>query len=117
MYIIAGDSEVLRDEIIYLAHRAAYPSEYPVRESVLKEARRQQENVEKFTKPTKVHLQVFDGMCHVPTVFMFTKSVSDFHLYSLIVRRLMDWLGTIRVQIDIGIRPACHPIASRSCRT
>ncbi|KAJ3533909.1 hypothetical protein NMY22_g7140 [Coprinellus aureogranulatus] len=74
LYIIAGDSEVLRDEIIYLAHRAAYPTEYPVRESVLKEACRQQENVEKFTKPTKVHLQVFDGMCHVVTVFMFTKS-------------------------------------------
>lgn len=67
---------MLRDEIVYLAHRAAYPNAYPVRESVLKEARRQQENVEKFTRPTKVHLQVFDGMCHVVTVFMFTKSVS-----------------------------------------
>ena len=76
LYIIAGDGEVLRDEIVYLAHRAAYPDEYPVRGSVLKEARRQQKNMEKFTKPTKVHLQVFDGMCHVVTVFMFTKSVS-----------------------------------------
>jgi acetyl esterase/lipase len=76
LYIIAGDGEMLRDEIVYLAHRAAYPNAYPVRESVLKEARRQQENVEKFTRPTKVHLQVFDGMCHVVTVFMFTKSVS-----------------------------------------
>lgn len=68
---------MLRDEIVYLAHRAAYPDAYPARESVLKKARRQQENVEKFTRPTKVHLQVFDGMCHVVTVFMFTKSVSS----------------------------------------
>ncbi|KAJ2931623.1 hypothetical protein H1R20_g5347, partial [Candolleomyces eurysporus] len=74
LYIIAGDSEMLRDEIIYFAHRAAHPSDYPVREAVLKDARRQRENAEKFTTPTKVHLQVFDGMPHVLTVFMFTKS-------------------------------------------
>ncbi|RXW25139.1 hypothetical protein EST38_g704 [Candolleomyces aberdarensis] len=74
LYIIAGDSEMLRDEIIYFAHRAAHPSDYPVREAVLKGARRQRENAAKFTTPTKVHLQVFDGMPHVLTVFMFTKS-------------------------------------------
>ncbi|KAF5333486.1 hypothetical protein D9611_002644 [Ephemerocybe angulata] len=74
LYILAGDGEVLRDEIIYLAHRAAYPSQYPVRDSVLEEVTRQRENVDKFTKPTQVHLQVFDGMCHVLTVFMFTDS-------------------------------------------
>ncbi|TFK22340.1 lipase/esterase [Coprinopsis marcescibilis] len=74
LYILAGDGEMLRDEIIYLAHRAALPSEYPVRPEILKEARRQADNANKFTKPTKVHLQVFDGMCHVLTVFMFEKS-------------------------------------------
>ncbi|ESK94434.1 putative lipase esterase from carbohydrate esterase family ce10 [Moniliophthora roreri MCA 2997] len=74
MYIIAGDGEVLRDEIIYIAHRAAHPQDYPTRRSVLKDARRQQENAEKFMTPTKVHLQVFDGMCHVLPVFMFTPS-------------------------------------------
>ncbi|THH31314.1 hypothetical protein EUX98_g2870 [Antrodiella citrinella] len=74
LYILAGDGEVLRDEIIYLAHKAANPKEYPARGGVLKQGRRQQENVEKFQTPTKVHLQVYDGMCHVLTVFTFTDS-------------------------------------------
>lgn len=54
LYIIAGDGEVLRDEIVYMAHKAANPSEYPTRSGVLREARRQKENAEKFTTPTKV---------------------------------------------------------------
>lgn len=54
LYIIAGNSEVLRDEIVHLAHRAAHPTDYPVRQGILKEGRRQRENVEKFTTPTKV---------------------------------------------------------------
>ncbi|KAL4249093.1 hypothetical protein ABKN59_005778 [Abortiporus biennis] len=74
LYILAGDGEVLRDEIIYLAHKAAHPREYPTWRGVLEEGRRQRENAEKFQTPTKVHLQVFDGMCHVLTVFMFTDS-------------------------------------------
>ncbi|KAJ8698470.1 hypothetical protein PTI98_005176 [Pleurotus ostreatus] len=74
LYIIAGEGEVLRDEIVYTAHRAAHPDQYPARKGVLREGRRQKENAEKFTTPTKVHLQVFDGMCHVPTVFSFTES-------------------------------------------
>ncbi|KAG2013285.1 endoplasmic reticulum protein [Coprinopsis cinerea AmutBmut pab1-1] len=74
LYIIAGDGEVLRDEIIYLAHRAAHPSEFPARKGLVRDSQRQKENVKNFTKPTKVHLQVFDGMCHVLTVFMFASS-------------------------------------------
>ncbi|KAH0587778.1 hypothetical protein H2248_006536 [Termitomyces sp. 'cryptogamus'] len=74
LYILAGNDEVLRDEIIYLAHRAAHPSEYPLRHGVMQDGHRQKENAERFTNPTKVHLQVFDGMCHVLTVFTFTKS-------------------------------------------
>ncbi|KJA29849.1 hypothetical protein HYPSUDRAFT_31857 [Hypholoma sublateritium FD-334 SS-4] len=74
LYIIAGDGEVLRDEVIYLAHKAAHPSDYPTRQRVLRDSARQRENAKKFTTPTKVHLQVFDGMCHVLTVFMFTES-------------------------------------------
>ncbi|KAI5124948.1 hypothetical protein M0805_007375 [Coniferiporia weirii] len=71
LYIIAGDHEVLRDEIIYLAHRAAYPEEFPPRKEAIPGTKRQATNVGKFTTPTKVHLQVFDGMCHVLTVFTF----------------------------------------------
>ncbi|KIY74201.1 alpha/beta-hydrolase [Cylindrobasidium torrendii FP15055 ss-10] len=73
LYIMAGDGEVLRDEITYMAHRAAHPKDYPVRKGAL-ESERQRRNAKQFTEPTKVHLQVFDGMCHVLTVFTFTES-------------------------------------------
>lgn len=72
LYIIAGSGEALRDEVIYLAHRAARPQDYPVREGALQDSQRQRENIERFKTPTKVHLQVFDEMCHVLTVFTYT---------------------------------------------
>ncbi|KAI0045124.1 alpha/beta-hydrolase [Auriscalpium vulgare] len=74
LYILAGDGELLRDEIIHIAHRAAHPEEYPVRKGVIRDGRRQRENAGKFTTPTKVHLQIYDGMPHVLTVFTFTDS-------------------------------------------
>ena len=52
---------MLRDEIIYLAHKAANPAEYPARNGVIRGGWRQKENARKFTTPTKVHLQVYDG--------------------------------------------------------
>ncbi|KAG8741808.1 hypothetical protein FRC10_002407 [Ceratobasidium sp. 414] len=71
LYITAGGGEVLRDEIIYLAHRAADPASYPLRDELL--ARGQQRQIaERWTQGTPVHLQVFDGMCHVLTAFAFT---------------------------------------------
>ncbi|KAJ7240331.1 Alpha/Beta hydrolase protein [Mycena haematopus] len=91
MYILAGDDEVLRDEIVYLAHRAAHPEKYPVRKGVLSSARRQKSNAERFTEPTQVHLQVFDDMCHVLTVFTFTESAK--HAYRSIgafVKHVID---------------------------
>ncbi|EST07742.1 Alpha/beta hydrolase fold-3 [Kalmanozyma brasiliensis GHG001] len=73
LYILAGDAEVLRDEIIYLAHRAAHPSRYPLRKDLLDHSARNRENAEKYDgTPTKVHLQVYDQMCHVLTAFAFT---------------------------------------------
>ncbi|KZP24716.1 alpha/beta-hydrolase [Athelia psychrophila] len=76
LYIMAGDGEVLRDEIVYIAHRAAHPADYPARAGVMRDGRRQRENAERWTEPTRVHLQVFDGMCHVLTVFTFTPAAS-----------------------------------------
>lgn len=54
LYILAGNGEVLRDEIIYMAHKAAHPKEYPAREGILRAGRRQRENAEKFQEPTRV---------------------------------------------------------------
>jgi acetyl esterase/lipase len=54
LYIIAGRAESLRDEIIYLAHKCAAPDQYRVRAGILEGSKRQQENVDKYTTPTKV---------------------------------------------------------------
>ena len=35
----------MRDEIIYIAHKAAHPKDYPTRKGVLKEGRRQREQL------------------------------------------------------------------------
>ncbi|CDS01955.1 uncharacterized protein SPSC_03047 [Sporisorium scitamineum] len=73
LYILAGDAEVLRDEIVYLAHRAAHPHRYPLRKDLLDHSARNRENAEKYdSQPTKVHLQIYDQMCHVLTAFAFT---------------------------------------------
>ncbi|KAG6915654.1 hypothetical protein DXG01_010524 [Tephrocybe rancida] len=75
LYILAGNDEVLRDEIIYIAHRAAHPSDYPARHGVLRDGHRQKENAERFTTPTKASQpKRIVGMCHVLTVFAFTDS-------------------------------------------
>ncbi|GAA5980302.1 hypothetical protein JCM10908_001605 [Rhodotorula pacifica] len=71
LYIMGGDKEVLRDEIIYLAHRAAHPDRYPVRDGILQQNPRRTEQ-SKHYPPTKVHLQIYDGICHDLPLFSFT---------------------------------------------
>ncbi|EIW82351.1 alpha beta-hydrolase [Coniophora puteana RWD-64-598 SS2] len=91
LYIIAGDGEVLRDEVIYLAHRAAHPDQFPVREGVIRDGWRQKENLQRFTTPTKVHLQVFDDMCHVLTVFTFIDCANyAYHSIADFVKHVTD---------------------------
>ncbi|KIK67942.1 hypothetical protein GYMLUDRAFT_36749 [Collybiopsis luxurians FD-317 M1] len=98
LYIIAGDGEVLRDEIIYLAHRAAHPKRYPTRSGVLRDGNRQKGNAIKYTTPTKVHLQVFDDMCHVLTVFSFTQSAKFAY------RSIAEFVKHV-IQDDNGLEP------------
>ncbi|THH11723.1 hypothetical protein EW145_g464 [Phellinidium pouzarii] len=91
LYIIAGDHEVLRDEIIYMAHRAAHPEEFPPRMESIRGSKRDLANVERFKSPTKVHLQVFDGMCHVLTVFTFHPSAKyAYHSITEFVKHVID---------------------------
>ena len=81
LLFIAGDREVLRDEIIYAcallsstfarylvvthrlyrAHRAAHPERFPLREEI-KKMYPALKLVETSMQPTPVHLQVYDGM-------------------------------------------------------
>lgn len=73
LYILAGDGEVLRDEVLMLAHRAARPAKYTLPEHLLAKNARAREAAERFNgQPTQVHLQVFDYQCHVLTLFSFT---------------------------------------------
>ncbi|KAI0790560.1 hypothetical protein C8Q75DRAFT_806462 [Abortiporus biennis] len=72
LFVIASDKEVLRDEVIYFAHKAAHPDKYPIKD----EARKLYpalEGIEERFGPTKVHLQVYDDTAHVlPVLFSFT---------------------------------------------
>lgn len=69
---IAGDKEVLRDEIIYAAHRAAHPERFLVRDEA-KDMYPAPKNVEKLTRPTPVHLQVYDDTAHILLVLLRTR--------------------------------------------
>lgn len=62
LFVIASDKEVLRDEIIYMAHKAARPDLYPVKEEARKIYPKLMD-IESRYSPTKVHLQVYDGAC------------------------------------------------------
>lgn len=70
LFVIASDREVLRDEIVYAAHRAANPEKYPVSDAV-KKLYPAYEGIESRMKTTTVHLQVYDDTAHViPMMFI-----------------------------------------------
>ena len=72
LLILTGGGEVLRDEQIYLAHKAANPSKYPPGEAYLDEYPEARETIGKW-KPTDVQLQVWDDLCHVAPTLSFTR--------------------------------------------
>ncbi|KAJ7772099.1 hypothetical protein DFH07DRAFT_803704 [Mycena maculata] len=72
LLIIASDKEVLRDEILYTAHKAAHPEKYPIKDEI-RAMYSPLDGIEKKHGPTKVHLQVYDDTAHVlPVLFSFT---------------------------------------------
>lgn len=72
LLIVTGGGEVLRDEQIYLAHKAANPAEYAPNDTYLDQHDPTREIFHKY-KPTYVQLQVWDDLCHVSTTFSFTR--------------------------------------------
>ncbi|ORX35612.1 hypothetical protein BD324DRAFT_652162 [Kockovaella imperatae] len=72
LFICAGQNEVLRDEIVYVAHKAAHPFDHPIRDDV-KALCPSLNGIEKRYGPTYVHLQVYDGCCHDLALFSMTK--------------------------------------------
>ena len=72
LLILTGGGEVLRDEQIYLAHKAANPSKYPPGKAYLDEYPDAKGMIAKW-KPTNVQLQVWDDLCHVAPTLSFTR--------------------------------------------
>ena len=89
LLIVTGGSEVLRDEQVYLAHKAASPSNHPPASVYLDEYPDARETIAKW-KPTDVQLQVWDDLCHVAPTLSFTRpakymyrSIAQFGAYVL----------------------------------
>ena len=87
--VLTGGGEVLRDEQIYLAHKAANPSKYPPGEAYLDEYPQARALIDRW-KPTDVQLQVWDDLCHVAPTLSFTRpakymyrSVAQFSAWAL----------------------------------
>lgn len=72
LLIMTGGGEVLRDEQIYLAHKAANPAKYPPGEAYLDEYPEARDMIAKW-EPTNVQLQVWDDLCHVAPTLSFTR--------------------------------------------
>lgn len=121
LLILTGGGELLRDEQIYLAHKAANPSKYPPGEAYL------QQHPEAFTtitkwRPTNVQLQVWDDLCHVAPALSFTRpakymyrSIAQFGAWSLARAQKTD----IQIQDDdASITSLCSdPESNQSNRT
>lgn len=74
LLILAGGGEMLRDEQIYLAHKAANPSKYPPGDAFLDESPHDHNrNQVNRWKPTDVQLQVWEDLCHVAPTLSFTR--------------------------------------------
>lgn len=89
MLIQVGGAELLRDEQIYVAHKAANPTAYAPSQTIMDEYNLRSEDVSKYP-PTDVQLQVWDDLCHVPHTLSFTRpakymyrSVAQFGAWAL----------------------------------
>ena len=72
LMILTGGGELLRDEQIYLAHKAAKPFKYAPDEAYLNE-NPEARKLFLECKPTNVQLQVWDDLCHVAPTLSFTR--------------------------------------------
>ena len=72
LLILTGGGELLRDEQIYLAHKAADPARYPPGEVYLDNFPEARDFINKYP-PTHVQLQVWDDLCHVAPTLSFTR--------------------------------------------
>jgi acetyl esterase/lipase len=91
LLIMVGGGEMLRDEQIYLAHKAANPEKYIPADVFLDDCAHDHNRKQiKRWKPTYVQLQVWEDLCHVAPVLSFTRpakymyrSVAQFGAWAL----------------------------------
>ncbi|KAI5807442.1 hypothetical protein DFH27DRAFT_546263 [Peziza echinospora] len=83
LMVLVGGGEVLRDEQIYIAHKAADPKRWLPWEEYLDDDERQREAIDKWP-PTKVMLQVYDDCCHVTPTLSFTRPAK--HMFRAIAQ-------------------------------
>lgn len=72
MLIQTGGGELLKDEQIYLAHKAANPAAYAPNATIMREFDPDTKILQKWP-PTDVQLQVWDDLCHVAHTLSFTR--------------------------------------------
>ncbi|DAA79207.1 TPA_exp: Lipase/esterase family protein [Trichophyton benhamiae CBS 112371] len=89
LLVISGGGELLRDEQIYLAHKAANPEAYPPNDDILAKYDPDCKTLSQY-KPTYVQLQVWNNICHVAPTLSFTRpakymyrSVAQFSAWAL----------------------------------
>lgn len=83
LLIQTGGGELLRDEQIYIAHKAAQPLAYIPPPSNNQTAETIQSQAAKY-RPTNVQLQVWDDLCHVCPTLSFTRPAK--HMYRSIAQ-------------------------------
>lgn len=83
LLILTGGGELLRDEQIYLAHKAAQPLAYLPPPSNNLTAEDIEAQASKY-RPTNVQLQVWDDLCHVAPTLSFTRPAK--HMYRSIAQ-------------------------------
>lgn len=115
LQILTGGGEKLRDEQIYLAHKAANPSAYPPSNAYLDEHDPNRETLHKYPG-TYVQLQVWDDLCHVAPTLSFTRpakfmyrSIAQFGAWALACAQ--------ESQIDILDDNVVSPISSSDSDT
>ncbi|KAK8158065.1 hypothetical protein BKA80DRAFT_312428 [Phyllosticta citrichinensis] len=126
LLVQVGGGELLHDEQVYLAHKAAAPMNYLPDLSHLtsEEQERVKEEADRYP-PTDVKLEVWDDLCHVPHTLSFTRpaklmyrSVAHFGAWALAraQKKPIDILDDEEVS-DIGESPDSspeRPVASSS---
>ncbi|OAX79466.1 hypothetical protein ACJ72_06217 [Emergomyces africanus] len=99
MQVLTGGAELLRDEQIYLAHKAADPTYYLPGEEYLDRHDPGRQTINRYP-PTFVQLQMWDDLCHVTPTLSFTRPAK--YMFRSIAQ-FGAWALARAQQVDIDI--------------